>query len=195
MKALTPAPFTYGTGLPTYLATSSCRSVSNHVDCPVIAYHHASVTGVFRTSPCMSRLVAAPRRIEFVILRTDSSPPVALHLASRRRSYLRLRSLWHTPTRTFTVLMWRPHGRTHTGAGRYPSPSRPWMPACAGMTSLRNEPSGRGASGIFMFCRRAQAHETLRGEMEFSPKGRCYLVRVSLLTRASNRADSKSSGA
>ena len=21
--------------------------------------------------------------------------------------------LWHTPTRTFTVLMWRPHGRTH----------------------------------------------------------------------------------
>ncbi|MGZ8425652.1 MAG: hypothetical protein ACXWYD_11945, partial [Candidatus Binatia bacterium] len=26
----------------------------------------------------------------------------------------------------------------HTGAGRYPSPSRPWMPACAGMTSLRN---------------------------------------------------------
>ena len=23
--------------------------------------------------------------------------------------------LWHTPTRTFTVLMWRPHGRTHSG--------------------------------------------------------------------------------
>jgi hypothetical protein len=32
----------------------------------------------------------------------------------------------------------------HTGVGRYPSPSRPWMPACAGMTSLRNEPSGEG---------------------------------------------------
>ena len=29
-----------------------------------------------------SRLVAAPRRIEFVSLRTDSSPRVALHLAS-----------------------------------------------------------------------------------------------------------------
>jgi hypothetical protein len=29
----------------------------------------------------MSKLVAAPRRIEFVILRTNSSPPVALHLA------------------------------------------------------------------------------------------------------------------
>ena len=50
--------------------------------------HHASVTSEFRTSPCMSRLVAAPRRIEFVILRTDSSLPVTPHLASRRRSYL-----------------------------------------------------------------------------------------------------------
>ena len=34
----------------------------------------------------------SPRRIEFVLLRTNSSPPVALHPASRRRSYLRLRS-------------------------------------------------------------------------------------------------------
>lgn len=92
MKALTPTPLTYGAGLPTYCATPSCRSVSNHVDCRVIAYHHASVTREFRTSPCMSRLVAVPRRIEFVILRTDCSPPVALHPASRRRSYLRLRS-------------------------------------------------------------------------------------------------------
>ena len=45
----------------------------------------------------------------------------------------------------------------HTGAGRYPSPPPAWMPACAGMTSLINEPSG-GASGIFMNSRRAQAH-------------------------------------
>jgi hypothetical protein len=120
MKVLTPAPFTFSAGLPTYCATPSCRSVSNHVDCRVIAYHHASVTRVFRTSPCMSKLVAVPRRIEFVLLRTDSSPPVALHLASRRRSYLRLRSLWLPPTRTFTVLMQRPHGRTHTVEKRYP---------------------------------------------------------------------------
>src|SRR5258707_14890561 len=38
----------------------------------------------------MSRLATAPRRNRFVILRTASSPPVALHPASRRRSYLRL---------------------------------------------------------------------------------------------------------
>ena len=41
----------------------------------------------------MSRLVVSRRRIEFVILRTASSPPVALHPASRRRSYFRLRGL------------------------------------------------------------------------------------------------------
>jgi len=35
---------------------------------------------------------AAPGRIEFVILRTDRSPPAALHLASRRRSCSRLQA-------------------------------------------------------------------------------------------------------
>jgi hypothetical protein len=39
----------------------------------------------------MGRLATASRRNRFVILRTASSPPVALHPASRRRSYLRLR--------------------------------------------------------------------------------------------------------
>jgi hypothetical protein len=114
MKTLTPTPLTCGAGLPAYLATPAGRSVSNHVELPGHRYRHASVPSEFRTSPRMSRLVAAPRRIEFVLLRTDLSPPVALHPASRRRSYLRLRSLWLSPTRTFTVLMWRPHGRTHS---------------------------------------------------------------------------------
>jgi hypothetical protein len=121
MKALTAAPLTYGAALPAYCATPSRRSASNHVNCRIIAYHHASVTRGFRTSPWHRRLAAALRRIEFVILRTNGSPPVALHPASRRRSYLRLRSLWLSPTRTSTVLMQRPHGRT--------------MPAYAGMTS------------------------------------------------------------
>ena len=38
----------------------------------------------------MSRLATRSRRNRFVILRTASSPPVALHPASLRRSYLRL---------------------------------------------------------------------------------------------------------
>src|SRR5208282_3717376 len=62
----------------------------------------------------MSKLAAASRRIRFVILRTAGSPPVALHPASRRRSYLRLRSLQPAPARTCTVLTKRPHGRTHS---------------------------------------------------------------------------------
>ena len=45
-----------------------------------------------RTSPFTSRLVIAPGRIEFVILRAGRSPPIALHLALRQRSYLRLQS-------------------------------------------------------------------------------------------------------
>src|SRR4051812_38737117 len=38
----------------------------------------------------MSRLATGSRRNRFVILRTAGSPPVALHEALRRRSYLRL---------------------------------------------------------------------------------------------------------
>src|SRR3990172_9395920 len=34
---LTPTPLTYGAGLPAYCATPSCRSVSNHGGCLVIA--------------------------------------------------------------------------------------------------------------------------------------------------------------
>ena len=94
VKALTPARVTTRAGLPAYLATPSRRSASNHVMHPGIALHaRTSVPGEFRTSPCMSRLVVTPRRIEFVFLRTASSLPVALHPASRRRSYLRLRGL------------------------------------------------------------------------------------------------------
>ena len=55
-------------------------------------HHHLSVSGYFRASPRMSRLATTQRRIEFVILRTDSSLPVALHPTSRRRGYLQLRS-------------------------------------------------------------------------------------------------------
>jgi len=92
IKALTAAPFIYGAALAAYCATPSCGSVSNHVSCRIIAYHHASVTREFRSSPWYRRLVAALRRIEFVILHTNSSPPVAPHPASRRHSYLGLRS-------------------------------------------------------------------------------------------------------
>jgi hypothetical protein len=93
METLTPAPLTHSARLPAYCTTPSCRSISNHVGLPRHRFtHHASVSSAFRASPWNRRLAAAPRRIEFVILRTNNSPPVAPHLASQRRSYLQLRS-------------------------------------------------------------------------------------------------------
>lgn len=94
MKALTPAPLTHGAGLLAYLTHTSRRSASNHVDAPGIAlYANTSVSGVFQASSSPRRLADMPRRVEFVILRTASSPTVAPHITSQRRSYLRLRGL------------------------------------------------------------------------------------------------------
>jgi hypothetical protein len=47
-------------------------------------------------SPAGRRLAALAGRIGFVILRTGRSPPVALHPASRRRSYSRLQAVAFT---------------------------------------------------------------------------------------------------
>jgi len=72
------------------------------------------------TLESQARRSSPPNRVRYPTNRQFAS--VAPHPASRRRSYLRLRSLWLSSTRTFTVLMWRPHGRM--------------MPACAGMTEM-----------------------------------------------------------
>ena len=69
-------------------------------------------------------------RIEFVILRTGDSPPVALHPASRRRSdrWLQARRAhglerthtslsWHHCRRTAGCRLWR-HGRSESGPKR-----------------------------------------------------------------------------
>ena len=86
-------------GLPAYLVTPFRHCASSHVMCSGIALHAiSSAPGKFRTSPSSCRLVVTHRRIEFALLRTASSPPVALHPASQRRSYLRLQGLglpWH----------------------------------------------------------------------------------------------------
>ncbi len=58
------------------------------------------------------RLATTTSRIEFVILRTSLSPPVALHPLSRGRSFCRLRNSDPTPTRTFTLLIRYTHKRT-----------------------------------------------------------------------------------
>ncbi len=79
------------------------------------------VASAFRvwTSPCIRRLVATYGRIEFVILRTACSPPVALHPASLRRSYLQLSGMSIPRERTFTSLIAPAPGRTDTGLHRH----------------------------------------------------------------------------
>jgi hypothetical protein len=71
---------------------------------------------LFQASPPMSRLATRSRRNRFVILRTAGSPPVALHPASRRRSYLQFLGLRPAQARTCTVQTKRPHG-THSWPG------------------------------------------------------------------------------
>jgi hypothetical protein len=62
-------------------------------------------------SPLASRLPDRLGRIRFVILRTGRSPPVALHPASRRRSYFRLQVRNVNPDGDF-----HPTNQTHSEA-------------------------------------------------------------------------------
>jgi hypothetical protein len=103
------------TGLPAYFVETSDHSASNHPLPPrrtdlVIPSSLPRVTApsagrtppfpgrsVIWASPFPSRLTTATGRIEFAlagvfqpVLRTNRSPPVAPHPASRRRSYVRL---------------------------------------------------------------------------------------------------------
>ena len=72
------------TGLPAYLAQTSQRSASNHVGAPEVALlANFSASDVFQASLSPSQLADTPRRIEFVILQTANSLPVALHPTSR----------------------------------------------------------------------------------------------------------------
>jgi hypothetical protein len=113
MKALTPAPVHPKCRSPRLLRyTFLSFRLQPRRGCLIIAYHHASVTSVFRTSPWNRRLVAAPPPNR-VRLPTDRQ--FASGCSPRRFEPTQLPSateLWHTPTRTFTVLMWRHHGRT-----------------------------------------------------------------------------------
>jgi hypothetical protein len=67
-------------------------------------------------SPLPSRLATTKGRIEFVILRTGRSPPVALHPLSQGRSYYWLQNSNQTPTGTSTPLIHSAHRRTRSGS-------------------------------------------------------------------------------
>jgi hypothetical protein len=75
------------------------------------------------TSPLMRRLVATYGRNVFALLRTASSPQVALHPASRRRSYLWLSGVGISRERTCTSQIAPAPRRTHSRAGGNPKMS------------------------------------------------------------------------
>ena len=66
-------------------------------------------------------------RIEFVILRTGRSPPVASHPASRRRSYIRLQAGERIPEADLHRSD-RAHSRAHVGPGHVPANFSPTLP-------------------------------------------------------------------
>ena len=113
MKALTPASLTtHSAGLPAYCTSPSCRSVSNHVGLPdhrLPPRQRDQRVSDFAMNE-QARRSSPPNRVRYPTDRqfaSGCSPPrlAATQLPSATE-------LWHTPTRTFTVLMWRPHGRT-----------------------------------------------------------------------------------
>src|ERR671919_52098 len=115
LKARTPAPLTtHSAGLPAYLTTSSCRSVPNHVGCLDIACpprQRVQRVSDFAMNE-QARRSSPPNRV-----RSPTDQQFALGCSPRRFGPTQLPSateLWHTPTRTSTVLMWRPHRRTHS---------------------------------------------------------------------------------
>src|SRR6266480_4954490 len=114
METLTPAALTYDAGLPTYLATSSCRSVSNHVGPPEHRLPPRQRDQRFSDFAMyeQARRSSPPNRVRYPTDRQFAlgcSPPrlAATQLPSATE-------LWLSPAWTFTMLLWRLHGRTHT---------------------------------------------------------------------------------
>lgn len=126
MSALTPVPGLElaGTAQVSLLHVSDLQSLPSPTTLPppLVAFAPnpsapgASCFAHVQASPYGRRLTSRYGRIEFVILRTTSSPPVAPHPASRRRSYVQLqagvgmpeRDL-HPPSQTRS----KPHDRAH----------------------------------------------------------------------------------
>ena len=122
MKVLTPLALTRTTGLSAYSASPSRRSDPNHASPPMVAFPQSSQRQrLFQASPLPSRLATDLRRIGFVLLQTDGSPPAAPHPAARRRSCLRLQSydtLWRgLPPRRQGVLADALDTRNKSGHG------------------------------------------------------------------------------
>jgi len=99
---------------------TTLRALLSLLRCPPSAADFRKPSSPVWVSPLMRRLTATYGRNVFALLRTASSPPVALHPASRRRSYLRLSEEGISRKRTCTSQIAPAPRRTHSGGSRNP---------------------------------------------------------------------------
>ena len=124
MGALTPARLSSPDRSPRFMYTAFVTIPSPTTRCtPAAAFaRYPSARRVsrfrgFRLRHSSASSPVAPGRIEFVILRTGRSPPVASHPASRRRSYSRLQAGERIPEADF-----HRSDHVHSRAHRRPAP-------------------------------------------------------------------------
>ena len=136
MGALTPARLSPPRRSPRFMYTALATIPSPTTRCaPAAAFtRYPSARRVSRCRGSRLRHSSAgspdtPGRIEFVILRTGRSPPVAFHPASRRRGYFRLQAGERIPGadlhRSDHV-----HSRAHRQAPSEPSSGNRALSAC-----------------------------------------------------------------
>jgi len=113
MKALTPVAVTSATGLPVSLESPSQAFRPQPRSVPICRFScHVNADSGFQASPSTRRLAATrpPKQVRYptdCLFAFNCSPP---HLAVTQ--LLLATELWHSPTRTFTLLLIRLHGRT-----------------------------------------------------------------------------------
>src|SRR5208337_1967350 len=108
--------------LPCIPSPTTLRALLSLLRCPPSAAGFRRSRSPVWTSPLMRRLAATYGRNVFALLRTASSPRVALHPASRRRSYLWLSGVGISRERTCTSQIAPAPRRTHSGESRNPAP-------------------------------------------------------------------------
>src|SRR5208337_2939970 len=106
--------------LPCIPSPTTLRALLSLLCCPPSAADSRRSASPVWTSPLMRRLAATYGRNVFALLRTASSPRVALHPASRRRSYLWLSGVGTSRERTCTSQIAPAPRRTHPGESRGP---------------------------------------------------------------------------
>ena len=116
---------------------TTLRALLSLLCCPPSAAGFRRWTSPVWTSPLVWRLAATHGRNVFALLRTASSPQVALHPASRRRSYLRLPGVGISRERTCTSQIAPAPKRTYLRQSRRPGKTWTAQSGCRPLATLK----------------------------------------------------------